>query len=68
MAFVAAIPLARCESWAWLALGGSLVVWFVIDSSISVLTGGWFNVVLINLFALIVIAMPLAISWRTRRR
>jgi hypothetical protein len=64
MAYVAAVPLARREAWAIRALAAALLVWFAIDSAIGLLTGGWFNVVLINLFALIAVGVPLLVARR----
>ncbi|WP_412062044.1 hypothetical protein [Rubrivirga sp. IMCC45206] len=38
-ALVAAIPFARRERWAWWALAGSLALWVVVDSTVSLAHG-----------------------------
>ena len=69
--FVAAIPFARRERWAWVAITASLLSWFVLDSTISVLHGAWFNVYLINVVTLLGQGLPLAMTapefWRGPR-
>ena len=50
------------EKWAYYALWIALLAWFVIDSSISVLTGAIHNVLIINLVALILIGLPLIMT------
>ncbi len=47
------------EKWAYNALWGGLLFWFIIDSSISIFYGALYNVILINLFALVLIGVPL---------
>ena len=50
------------ERWAYRALWGGLLSWFVIDSSISVYYGAIHNLVLINLVALVIIGFPLVMT------
>jgi len=52
------------EKWAYKAMWYGLVSWFVIDSSISIYTGAIYNVVLINIVALILIGLPLVMTKR----
>ena len=47
------------EKWAYYAIWGGLLFWFIIDSCISIFYAALYNVVLINLFALIFIGLPL---------
>jgi cytochrome c oxidase assembly factor CtaG len=63
-AFVAAVPFARRERWAWWATLGSLALWFVVDSSLSLAHGAAFNVLLINLMPLVVFVPPLVATRR----
>ncbi|MEQ8425169.1 MAG: hypothetical protein RIA63_10705 [Cyclobacteriaceae bacterium] len=50
------------EPWAYKALWYGLISWFLIDSSISIFYGAIYNVVLINLAALILIGLPLTMT------
>ena len=50
------------ERWAYVALWYGLLSWFVIDSGISIFYGAVYNVVLINLVALILIGLPLVMT------
>tara|TARA_Y100001972_G_scaffold129231_1_gene195461 strand:- start:2042 stop:2482 length:441 start_codon:yes stop_codon:yes gene_type:complete len=50
------------ETWAYQALWLGLLSWFVIDSSISIYYEAIHNVLLINVFALVLIGLPLVIT------
>lgn len=50
------------EKWAYKALWGGMLFWFLIDSAISLYYGAWYNVVLINLVALVLIGIPLIMT------
>lgn len=50
------------ERWAYQALWYGLLSWFVIDSGISIYYRAIYNVVLINLVALILIGFPLVMT------
>lgn len=50
------------EKWAYQALWGGLMFWFIIDSSISIYYGAIHNLVMINLVALILIGIPLIMT------
>ena len=50
------------ERWAYKALWYGLLSWFVIDSGISIYYKAIYNVVLINLVALILIGLPLVMT------
>jgi len=56
---VVAYAFRRRERWAWHAVLWSTLLWFVVDSGMSVLHGAYFNVYLINIFPLIVFGIPL---------
>lgn len=62
MAFIAKYPFRNREKWAWQAAVLSLLTWFVIDSSISFYHGAYFNIVLINLFTLVLQGLPLVFT------
>ncbi len=50
------------EPWAYKAMWLGLLIWFFIDSGISLYYGAIHNVVLINLAALILIGLPLIMT------
>lgn len=50
------------EKWAYNALWLGLLSWFLIDSSLSIFYGAIYNVVLINIFALVLIGLPLVMT------
>ncbi len=62
MAFIAKYPFRNREKWAWQAATFSLLTWFVIDSSLCFYHGAYFNIVLINLFTLVVQGLPLVFT------
>lgn len=49
-----AIPIRRGEAWAWWAVLVGVFVWFLIDSSVSAFHDAYFNILRVNLFALVV--------------
>lgn len=56
-------PFAQKEKWAYNSLLYALILWFLVDSGISIYYGAYHNVYLVNLVALIGIGLPL---WMTR--
>ena len=58
-AFVVAFPFRNREAWAWYAIAGSNLAWFVLDSGLSVLHGLTFNIYTVNLFPLFILGIPL---------
>lgn len=58
-AFVIAVPFRRRERWAWHASFWSTVLWFVVDSSVSIAHGAHFNVWMINLAPLLLLGVPM---------
>lgn len=52
-------PFRNKEQWSWWAVSLATLVWFAVDSVLSVHHGASFNVLMINLPALIVIGIPL---------
>lgn len=59
MIFVAENAFKKKEKWAWYACWAAMISWFLIDSSISVFYGAVHNVYLINIFAMVLIGLPL---------
>jgi cytochrome c biogenesis protein CcdA len=62
MLFVARYPFKKRERWAWTSIALALVTWFLVDESISLYYGVYFNAVF-NLGLLVALAVPL---WFTR--
>jgi hypothetical protein len=63
-AFIAAIPFRRGEAWAWHAILWATVLWFVLDSGVSLRHGAAFNVYMVNIVPVAVFGLPLAATWR----
>lgn len=59
MIFIIVFPLKRMERWAYYALWIAMLAWFIVDTSSSLYHAAYFNVVIINLFALVVNVIPL---------
>jgi hypothetical protein len=62
-AYVARYPFARKEKWARQCLAAGTVVWFVLDTSISLAFGVVFNA-LFNTLVFLLIVAPLVFTWR----
>ena len=62
--FIAAVPFARRERWAWWATLGALLLWFVVDSSLSLVHGAAFNIWMINAAPPAVFIPPLVATRR----
>ena len=57
--FVVVFAFRRGEKWAWHAILWSNVLWFLVDSSMSLHYGAYFNIYMINIFPLVVFGIPL---------
>jgi hypothetical protein len=57
-------PFRKGERWAWHAIFWAILLWFIIDSTLSILHGAFFNVWLINVPALLIILLPLVLTHR----
>lgn len=60
---VSEYALRHRQAWAWWAITSSFLLWFCIDTGLSIYYGAWFNVLLINLPALLLVAVPLVATW-----
>lgn len=60
--FVAAYPFKKKEKWAWNAIAVSMLVWFIIDSGLSLARGAYFNIYLINIFPFLFIGISLLMT------
>jgi hypothetical protein len=57
--FIIRFALLKKEIWAWNALFYGIIVWFVVDSAISIYYSAYFNIYWINLPALLIFLVPL---------
>ena len=64
MIMIAIYPFKKKEKWAYWALWMGLLSWFVIDTSISIHYKAYHNVLLINLPAVILLGLPLLMTFR----
>jgi uncharacterized membrane protein len=62
-AYVAHYPFARREKWARQCLAAGTVVWYVLDTYISLASGVIFNA-LFNTVIFLLIAVPLGFTWK----
>lgn len=63
-AFIVWQPFRRRERWAWMAIAAATLLWFTVDSAVSIVHGAWFNVLMINLTTLVLVGLPLAMTYR----
>jgi hypothetical protein len=59
LAFIAAFPFRAREKWAWNCMAVGLMVWFMLDTGVSLAYGVVFNVV-VNTILLILAGLPVA--------
>jgi hypothetical protein len=64
LGFITAYPMKRREPWAIQAAIWSLLLWFVIDSGVSISLGAYFNLWMVNLLALVVKGLPMIFLYR----
>ena len=57
-------PFRDREPWAWYAILGALLLWFVTDSTLSILHGALFNVWMVNIWTLLLVGLPLLMTRR----
>lgn len=61
--FIVWIPFYRKERWAWHAILWAIVLWFTIDSSLSIYHGAYFNIWMINIWSLLLTLLPLIMTY-----
>ncbi|MFQ5575362.1 MAG: hypothetical protein ACE5G8_00060 [Anaerolineae bacterium] len=61
IAFIAHVPFKNKELWAWNSLLAGLLIWYVVDTSISVYFAVYFNA-LFNTLLFVLVMFPLALS------
>lgn len=63
LAIIIHIPFRRGEKWAWYVVDASVVLWFIGDSYVSIVTGFSAHV-LINVGFLVAVGLPLLMTFR----
>lgn len=63
LAFLGYRLMQQSEEWIWIAITVSLIVWYIFDTSISLISGSFLNVIL-NSFFLILPLPPLIANVR----
>lgn len=56
-------PFRKGERWAWHAIFWAILLWFVIDSTLSLFHGAFFNVWMINIPSLLLTIVPLIFTY-----
>lgn len=67
MVYIALYPFKKKEKWAYNSLLYGLLIWFFIDSGLSIYHGAIHNVYLVNIVALLGIGIPLLFTWKDFR-
>lgn len=55
-------PFRRRERWAWHAVLWPMLLWFCVDSALSIAHGAFFNVWMINIWTLVLVGLPLLMT------
>jgi len=63
MLFIIKNSFTKGERWSYWAIWAGLLSWFVIDSSITIYYGAYHNLYIINLVALVLIGLPLIMTY-----
>ena len=61
LAFLGYRLMQKSEEWIWIAITVSLIVWYIFDTSISLISGSFLNVIL-NFFFLVLPLPPLVVN------
>lgn len=64
VAFIAHFPFRKKERWARNAIIVAFLFWFILDSGVALFYGVYFHVLVINMFSLVIKALPLIFTWR----
>lgn len=64
MVYIIKYAFKQKEKWAWNCMAFATLLWFTVDSGISIYYGAAYNVYLINLVALVFIGIPLIMTWK----
>lgn len=62
------IPFYRRELWSWQAIFWAMLLWFVIDSGMSIYHGAYFNIWMINIWPLLLTLFPLVMTYKSFKK
>jgi len=63
LAFIAWFPFRRKERWARNAIIVAFGIWIILDSSVCLYYGVFFQIYIINVFSFLVKALPIIFTW-----
>lgn len=61
-----ALRAVGARRWVLRAVGFSVGGWFVVDTAMSLVHGAWFNVAMVNVPTLVVLAYPFGKAWKSQ--
>ena len=64
LAYIAWFPFQRKERWARNAIIVAFGIWVVLDSSVCIFYGVYFQVFMINAFSILIKALPIIFTWK----
>jgi hypothetical protein len=64
LAFIAQFPFRRKERWARNAIIVAFGTWVLLDSAVCIYYGVYFQIYIINVFSIIVKALPIFFTWK----
>jgi len=64
LAYIAAYPFKNREPWARNAVILAFATWAIIDSAIAIYNHVYFHVYVVNIFSIVIKALPLIFTWR----
>jgi len=62
--FISEYAFKKKEKWAYLAIWSAMLLWFLIDSGLSIYYGAIFNVLYINIGSMLLIILPLIFTMK----
>lgn len=68
LTFVAWFPFQKKERWARNAIMVAFGIWVVLDSSVCIYYGAYFQVYIINAFSILQKALPIIFTWKEFRK
>lgn len=61
--FITHYAFAKKEKWARNAIASALALWFVVDSTLSIYYGAYYNLYWINIPCISLLSLPLIMTW-----
>jgi len=64
LAYIAWFPFQKKERWARNAIIVAFGIWVILDSSVCIFYGVYFQVFIINSFSILIKALPIIFTWK----